>query len=70
MNLGADLEECCEPQAWIPGEVVKLDGKWLLLITSLLFDYVDYTGEVDKTLRYMHLTYCLKLSAVKISLCK
>ena len=50
MNLGADLEECCEPQAWIAGEVVRLDGKWLLLITSLLFDYVDYTGEVDKTL--------------------
>ena len=66
MNLGADLEECCEPQAWIAGEVVRLDGKWLLLITSLLFDYVDYTGEVDKTL----VTYCLKLSAVKISLCK
>ena len=23
MNLGADLEGCCEPQAWIAGEVVK-----------------------------------------------
>ena len=29
-------------------KLLRLDGKWLLIFTSLLCDYVIYTDEVDK----------------------